>query len=219
MRGLVAKTVFVTSVAIGAGPSYAQVLDCEALSDARQGLCRELVACLTVADDDHRHRCIDAAQRQSKRAAPQSPQPSAAKTPKPARTDVPKLVTISPAAKPPEAQSPKPGPAEPAPAPRPTDRRFTMPDEFTAEVTAIRTLILDRRFIALDNRYVFDSDRAGEAHLELGQLVDVKRSGGFFSRKWRIVGPNKRPFTATRIRCEREELSVDNRRKCGILNP
>ena len=216
MRGLVAKTVFVTSVAIGAASSYGQVLDCEALPDARQGLCRELVACLTVADDDRRDRCIDAAQRQSKRAAPQTPKPSAAKTPRPAaRTDVPKLVTISPAAKPPEAQSPNPRPAQ---APRPPDHPFTIPDEFTAEVTAIRTLILNRRIVALDNRYVFDGDRAGEAHLELSQQVDVKRSGGFFSR-WRIVGPNKRPFTATRIRCEREELGVHNRRKCSLLKP
>ena len=220
MRGLVAKTALLASVATGAASSYAQVLDCEALPSARQGLCRELVGCLTVADDDRRDRCIDAAQRQSKPAAPQAPKPSTATTPKPEpRTEVPKLITISPAAKPAEAQSPKPTPAEPAQAPRPTNRPFTMAEEFTAEVTAIRTLILDRRIIALDNRYVFDGARAGEAQLELGHQVDVKKSGSFFARKWRIVGPNKRPFTATRIRCERAELSFDNRRKCGILKP
>ena len=216
------------AAATAALSSFAQVLDCETIPESRQGLCRELVACLTIDGDNRRDRCIDAAQR---RPAP-SPEPTpvqepARATPPPgSEAALPKLITVTPAA---PAPAPEPAteppviraPAQRAPPPSPRqveNRAANPPDRFTAEVSAIRESILDRRIVALDQRYVFESARAGEARLNVGDRVEVTKAGGLVGRKWRIVGPNKRPFTATRIRCERDELGSANLRKCALLN-
>ncbi len=111
------------------------------------------------------------------------------------------------AERPSEDSAPQPGPSAP-PA-----------DSFSAEVTRIHQSILERQVIALDQRYLFVSDRATQARLKAGQTVEVERRQSRFrkGRAWRITGPSRYPINAVRIRCETDDIRVDDRRRCAEM--
>lgn len=90
----------------------------------------------------------------------------------------------------------------------------TLPRRFTAEVTAHHDLVRDRQLVVLDDALLFEGDRAASSRIAIGDEVEVVKSSSRRGRRYQITGPTKRPFDALRIRCERSELSVDNRRKC-----
>ena len=116
----------------------------------------------------------------------------------------------------------------PAPADQPavenavTERRvaqsvISVPNRFSATVTAVHALVRDRQLVALDNKLVFEGGRASIARIKVGDPVDVVRTSAFFGRRFRMIGPSHRPFTGSRIRCERLDLSDSNRRKCDAV--
>lgn len=90
----------------------------------------------------------------------------------------------------------------------------TLPRRFTAEVTAHHDLVRDRQLVVLDDALLFEGDRAASSRISVGDEVEVVKASSLRGRRYQITGPTKRPFDALRIRCERHELSVDNRRKC-----
>ena len=95
---------------------------------------------------------------------------------------------------------------------------LTIPERFTATVTAIHDSGRNRRLIALDAKLLFESDRAGEGRLRVGDEARVVKTSAFFGERYRITGPSRRPFPAGRIRCERTDLNQDNRRRCSLLS-
>lgn len=94
------------------------------------------------------------------------------------------------------------------------------PDEWSGTISRIYQSILDRQLIAVDGKYLFESDRAAHARLEAGERVAVaKVSSRFFrgSRRWRIAGPSRTQIIAFRIHCESEDIRADDRRKCAQM--
>lgn len=103
--------------------------------------------------------------------------------------------------------------AQSAPSPEP-------PDEWNGTVSRIYQSILDRQLIAVDGKYLFESDSAAHARLEAGERVEVaKVSSRFFrgSRRWRITGESRTQIRAFRIHCESEDIRADDRRKCAQM--
>lgn len=94
---------------------------------------------------------------------------------------------------------------------------LSVPNRFSAKVTAVHALTRDRQLVALDNKLVFEGGQASIARTKVGDPVDVVRTSAFFGRRFRMTGPSHRPFTGTRIRCERLDLSDSNRRKCDAV--
>ena len=94
---------------------------------------------------------------------------------------------------------------------------LSVPNRFSATVTAVYALTRDRQLVALDNKLVFEGGQASIARTKVGDLVDVVRTSSFIGRRFRMTGPSHRPFTGTRIRCERLDLSDSNRRKCEAV--
>lgn len=90
----------------------------------------------------------------------------------------------------------------------------TLPRRFTAQVTGHHDLVRDRQLVVLDDALLFEGDRAASSRISVGDEVEVVKASSLRGRRYQITGPTKRPFDALRIRCERHELSVDNRRKC-----
>ena len=91
---------------------------------------------------------------------------------------------------------------------------------FSGKVTRIFDSYLKRQIIAVENRYVFESNKADEARFEVGQVIQGQESKSLFfggGRKWRLTGPSTRPVEAFRIRCERDDIGRDNRRRCDRM--
>lgn len=95
---------------------------------------------------------------------------------------------------------------------------FEIPKRFTATVTAIHRSGRNRRLVALDGKLLFESNRAGEGGLRLGDEVRVVRASRLYGKRFQITGPSRRPFTADRIRCEREDITIATRRQCSLLD-
>ncbi|MDE0190912.1 MAG: hypothetical protein OXQ90_06115 [Gammaproteobacteria bacterium] len=93
-----------------------------------------------------------------------------------------------------------------------------LPKRFAGTVSAIHDPGRNRRLVALDGRLLFVSDRAGEGRLKVGDEVRVEKASGLFGEKYRITGPSRRPFNASRIRCGHPDLSEANRRRCQLLS-
>ena len=89
-----------------------------------------------------------------------------------------------------------------------------IPKRFTAEVTAHRDLVRDRQLVVLDDKLLFEGDNAASSAIKVGDEVNVVKASSLRGRRYQISGPSKRRFDALRIRCERTDLNVDNRRKC-----
>ena len=87
------------------------------------------------------------------------------------------------------------------------------------EVTAIHQSVLDRQVIAIDNRYLFVSEYGKQAGLDEGDAVEATRASSRFrkGRTWRLVGPARRPVDAFRIRCEHDDIAVDDRKRCASM--
>ena len=92
-----------------------------------------------------------------------------------------------------------------------------IPKRFTAQVTAQRRLVRNRQLLVLDDKLLFETDNADTASIDVGETVDVVKVSSLRGRSYQIAGPSKRATTGLRIRCERSDLSVGNRRKCGVL--
>ena len=92
-----------------------------------------------------------------------------------------------------------------------------IPKRFSAQVTAQRDLVRNRQLLVLDGKLLFQTDNADTASIDVGDTVDVVKASSLRGRSYQIVGPSKRATTGLRIRCERSDLSVSNRRKCGVL--
>lgn len=89
-----------------------------------------------------------------------------------------------------------------------------IPKRFIATVTVHRDLVRDRQLIVLDDKLLFEGDNAASSHIKVGDEVDVVKMSISRGRRYQIIGPSRRAFSALRIRCERQDLSVANRRKC-----
>ena len=192
--------------------------------------------CIVIEDDDVRRACIDAAQRQSKPPAqaeqetPQQAQPVQQPEQQPIQqaqpVQQPEQERTQPVAPPQptiterliggKSQANRASRAEPlAQDPLPPEP----PAEFSGNVSRIYQSILDRQIIAVDATYLFESDRASHARLEVGERVEVTKVSSRFrsGRTWRITGPSRTSITAYRIHCERENLRADDRRKCARM--
>ena len=219
-------------------------VDCGQLPESRQPLCWTVLSCAAIEDEDRRRECflsaLDEAEEQADVASelldvvgprssvpvsPLSPAPAGAVRAEPGAAAMEVSTTetaTAPAAGPDDEAEPA---APPPPAPnRPTVAKETVertvlsiPKRFSAEVTAVRSLIHNRQLIVLDNQLLFESDRARESRLEVGDQVEVVRASSFFGRRYRISGPARGAVTATRLRCELIELGAATRRKCALI--
>ena len=97
---------------------------------------------------------------------------------------------------------------------------LSIPKRYTGEVTALKNLVRDRQLIALDNELLFEAELAPGGKLKVGDHVRVTRISSFLGNRFQLIGPNRRPVNATRIRCERvkEELNPQNRNRCLLLS-
>ncbi len=96
---------------------------------------------------------------------------------------------------------------------------FSIPNRYTGEITALKTLVRDRQLVALDHQLLFEAERAPGGKLEVGDRVNVVRISSFLGNRFQLTGPNRRPVNANRIQCERvkEELNPQNRNRCLLL--
>ena len=221
-----------------AGGAYGEETGCEQVPEARRAQCLKVLSCLRVDDEEVRRACIDAAQEPAPEAAPSS-QDEPARDEPPAREEsrsqeAPILREREVEPPQPEASRPVEDEAPTAPA-RPARERNEQardaapvrsaaqpepPDEWSGTISRIYQSILDRQLIAVDGKYLFESDRAAHARLEAGERVAVaKVSSRFFrgSRRWRIAGPSRTQIIAFRIHCESEDIRADDRRKCAQM--
>lgn len=197
-----------------------------------------VLACAGIDDDDRRAECFRAA---SDRFAPSSESPTVETVPESVtaeRLEQSRATADAPTSPPEpivasnepdasvEASSVSTRAAAPAGQPAPdsavTERKvpqsvISVPNRFSATVTAVHALVRDRQLVALDDKLVFEGGQASIARINVGDEVDVVRTSAFFGRRFRMTGPSHRPFTGSRIRCERLDLSDSNRRKCAAV--
>lgn len=219
---------------------HGQETDCDKLPPDQRPGCWMVMACAAIDDDERRAECFRAAsQRFDQSGEDQSPVVTAA----PESTPPDRLVELRPGVgepavpsqsvlapnKPdtgvetPSVASPPPARAGQSDVPRSVTERtvtqaaLSVPNRFSAKVTAVHALTRDRQLVALDNKLVFEGGQASIARIEVGDTVDVVRASAFIGRRFRMTGPSHRPFTGTRIRCERLDLSDGNRRKCDAV--
>ena len=223
--------LLLAGLAFAGWAAHGQETACEQVHESRRAQCLKVMACMMVDDDEIRRACIDAAQRppaqqqpeqttreqavqeattlERSRQAPQE-QPAREETPPVHEPQEPALqerqvepVIWEEDRRPRAEATPPPPPREPA-------------SEFSGTVSRIYQSILDRQLIAIDGAYLFESDRAAHARLEVGERVEVEKASSRFwtGRKWRITGPSRTPIVAFRVRCESEDIRADDRRKC-----
>ena len=205
---------------------------CEALPKPEQTRCWALRACATIDDEVRRQECFravagedveaaavgedaeatsDARTGQEAAPASQPPRPANDTAAASAETNTPTRSAVP-------ADSPKPEWDGESVDKRTVERTvLQIPRRFSARVTARRELLHNRQLIALDDELVFETDRAGQSHLKVGDRVDVVRASSLFARRFRISGPSRGTVTGTRLRCEHLEVSADTRRKCVLL--
>lgn len=204
---------------------------CDQVPESRRAQCLKVLSCLRVDDEQVRRACIDAAQQPEAEPAPSSEDQPARDEP-PIQEDAPILheQQVEPAEPETDRVRREVPVREDAPSedePRPRDAPCAQsasspepPDEWSGTVSRIYQSILDRQLIAVDGKYLFESDRAAHARLEAGERVEVaKVSSRFFrgSRRWRITGESRTQIRAFRIHCESEDIRADDRRKCAQM--
>ena len=207
-----------------AGPASAAPSHCDDVPPSERGLCRMVLSCSAIDDAERREQCFRAAAETAEAAAADDAEPAAPPTeqersPAPA-ADEPEAaskVATAPASKPSTA-------SESAPAPSVVRREVVeqevldIPERFVAEVAAVRSLVRNRQLLVLEGDLLFETDRAEQSRIEVGDQVRVTRASSLFGRRYRITGPARAAVTATRLRCERVELGTDTRRKCALLD-
>lgn len=219
-------------------PAWAQT-GCDEVPESRRAQCERVMDCMTIDDADVRRACIAAAQRavkvptQTPLVEEQQAQPQPAADPvvveeQSQRTPVERPQTptvqaerLQPRERPQleeqtvgtrrQTQATTPTAAQPQTVPL-----REPPESFSGEVTRIHQSILDRQVIALDNAYLFVSDQAAQGRFKVGQTIEASKATSRIraGRTWRLVGPARRPVDAFRIRCERDDIGSDDRRRC-----
>ena len=92
-----------------------------------------------------------------------------------------------------------------------------IPDRFVAEVRSVHALVRNRQLLVLEGDLLFETDRAAQSRIDVGDEVQVVRASSLFGRRYRISGPSGASTSATRMRCELLELGTDTRRKCALI--
>lgn len=92
-----------------------------------------------------------------------------------------------------------------------------IPDRFVAEVRSVHALVRNRQLLVLEGDLLFETDRAAQSRIDVGDEVQVVRASSLFGRRYRISGPSGGSTSATRMRCELLELGTDTRRKCALI--
>ena len=214
---------------LGCAAASGEEAGCDQVPESRRAQCLKVLSCLRVDDEQVRRACIDAAQQPEAEPASDSEDQPAPDEP-PIHEDAPILheQQVAPA-KPEEVRHEVPvredAPGRDEPKPRDAPRVQSAsppepPDEWSGTVSRIYQSILDRQLIAVDGKYLFESDSAAHARLEAGERVEVaKVSSRFFrgSRRWRITGESRTQIRAFRIHCESEDIRADDRRKCAQM--
>lgn len=209
---------------------------CETVPESRRAECEKVLDCMTIEDADVRRVCIDAAQDEEPVVVPQAPaaqqpepeaqleseasrEPQRALAPDQILKPDPRYETREPPVLEEQTVTLKRQPATSVPT-QPQNQNLPElrppAENFTATVSRIHQSILDRQLIALDNSFLFVSDHASPARLKVGQTVDVERRKSRFrtTRTWLIVGANRHTIEASRIRCEKDGIGADDRRRC-----
>ena len=218
---------FIGGLILGCAAAHGEEAGCDQVPESRRAQCLKVLSCLRVDDEQVRRACIDAAQQPEAEPAPSSDQP--ARDEPPIHEDPPILHEQQVVPAKPEVRhevpvrEDAPGRDEPRPRDAPRAQGASSPeppDEWSGTVSRIYQSILDRQLIAVDGKYLFESDRAAHARLEAGERVEVaKVSSRFFrgSRRWRITGESRTQIRAFRIHCESEDIRADDRRKCAQM--
>lgn len=215
-----ALTALAGSVAVPVAAAPAPANGCDSLPKAEQTRCWALRACATIDDEARRQECFRAVAGDDAEVPEVPEQRDATPTPQPPETDATDASATPETA---EAEPPADAPERPEWDGQSVDKRtvertvLQIPRRFSAQVTARRDLLHNRQLIALDDELVFETDRAGQSHLEVGDRVEVVRASSLFARRYRISGPSRGTVTGTRLRCEHLEVSTDTRRKCALL--
>ncbi|MDE0660410.1 MAG: hypothetical protein OXI79_12255 [Gammaproteobacteria bacterium] len=121
----------------------------------------------------------------------------------------------------PPATPPQPETTAPAPTvgERSVERTvLDIPKRFTAEVTYVRKLVHDRQLVVLDDKLLFETERAAYSRLEAGDSVRVVRTSALFGERYSVAGTTGGAVKASRVQCERTDLGAENRRKCALLD-
>lgn len=209
-----------------AGSAVAAPSHCDDVPPSERGLCRMVLSCSAIDDAERREQCFRAAAETAEATAAAGDADADAPPAVEERSPVP-VVEPEAAPKVPTATAPKdataPAPAE-APAPNVVRREVVeqevldIPERFVAEVATVRSLVRNRQLLVLEGGLLFETDRAEQSRIEVGDQVRVTRASSLFGRRYRIIGPARAAVTGTRLRCERIELGTDTRRKCALLD-
>lgn len=179
-----------------------------------------VLSCSAIDDAERREQCFRAAAETAEATAAAGDVDADAPPAEQERIPAPVIDEPEAAPKVPTA------PAKPAAAPAPSVVRrevveqqvLDIPERFVAEVAAVRSLVRNRQLLVLEGNLLFETDRAEQSRIEVGDEVRVTRASSLFGRRYRITGPARAAVTATRLRCERIELGTDTRRKCALLD-
>ncbi len=225
--------------------------ECRNLPESQQPLCLMVQACALIEDEERRQGCFRVAAESLQDAEDLATPPTVAEeTPSKALPAEPQAVDESvreaptpPTPAPAEEQYDSPDTAtdeatsstqevvERPSTLKTIGRLFTrsraqdpsdaIPKRFVAKVTVRRDLVRDRQLVVLDDKLLFEGDNAASSRIKVGDEVDVVKISSLRGRRYQITGPSRRAFSALRIRCERADLSPDNRRKCEgtLANP
>ena len=216
--------------------------NCDSLPEAQRPMCLMVQACATLPDEESRLECFGAAAERFTESEPgQRQQPIAVedrqREPDVEQQSPSRMGPVVEAVEEPRIVESVPETVDreqSAGAKSGSDRNSTgtlgavrrlfsrssapagpeIPKRFTAEVTAHRNLVRDRQLLVLDDKLLFEGDNAASSAIRVGDEVNVVKSSSLRGRRYQISGPSKRRFDALRIRCERTDLNVDNRRKC-----
>ena len=217
-RAVLSLALLVPSASVLAGE---QSVHCNDLPESERALCWLVLSCSAIDDESRRLECFQAAAEQRAAgavpAAPVDAEPADAEPAAPAdATSTARAVEDAPVRRK-DAAEPR---AERSAVRRETVQQVVLdvPDRFSAQVTSVRKLLHNRQLIALDGQLLFETDRAGQSHIAVGDRVQVTRASALFGRRYRISGPARGAVNATRLRCERLELGSDTRRKCAVLD-
>ena len=215
---------------------------CEGLPGAQRPMCLMVQACATLPDENSRRECFGAAAERFTEPEPGQPQPAIAvedRQPEPdAEEQSPSQ--MRPAVE--SVEEPQIVDSvletvdreQSADANSGADRERTgtlgavrrlfsrssasagpdIPKRFNAQVTAHRDLARDRQLLVLDDKLLLEGDNAASSAIKVGDEVSVVKASSLRGRKYQISGPARRRFDALRIRCERTDLNLENRRKC-----
>ena len=225
--------------------AYPEESACERLPAHRQETCQEVVRCLAIKDAEKSQACLRSASDIPVVEPQERPQPAGSvATTRYEEVTIPKASTAAPQ----ESTAPSTKKRTRFDIFRRDDNRkdeprrrrifnredkpeetvtqttversvLSIPNRYTGEITALKTLVRDRQLVALDNQLLFEAERAPGGNLKVGDRVNVVRISSFLGNRFQLTGPNRRPVNANRIQCERvkEELNPQNRNRCLLL--